>query len=188
MRHSLTESKNLGLAAAGPGLFNRRSSSIPDKVSRGLWYLDFQELCALAMHSTGLEDFGSPSLTPAFPMLLNSLEQEANLHPLGRLLMRIHLLDLLTTRLRLTDLWKQSLERMEREVLKRPIFIVGMPRSGSTFLHELLASDPENRAPRVWEVMYPLAATAEQMNDRQSHIRKAETCLWWFRRLAPQAD
>jgi hypothetical protein len=66
--------------------------------------------------------------------------------------------------------------------LKNPVFIVGMPRSGSTFLHQLLAADPMHRAPQVWEVMSPISGPPGQ------RIRKAEFCLWWFRRLAPQAD
>ena len=140
------------------------------------------------MRSTGLEDFGGPSVTPALPNLLNSLEQEANLHPLGRFLMRIHLRDLLKTRLWLTEVRKGNLEHLERQQIKQPIFIVGMPRSGSTFLHELLASDPDNRAPRVWEVIYPQAARGGQTASRGKYIRKAEACLWWFRRLAPRAD
>jgi hypothetical protein len=61
-----------------------------------------------------------------------------------------------------------------------------MPRSGSMFLHELLAEDPENRVPRVWEVMFPVRYGWG--NEMKKRVRKTEACLWWFRRLAPQAD
>src|SRR5262249_38292858 len=44
---------------------------------------------------------------------------------------------------------------------------------------------PNNRAPRVWEIMFPVAE-AGQSQDRR--VRKARACLWWFRRLAPEAD
>jgi len=77
---------------------------------------------------------------------------------------------------------------MERQGLRKPIFIVGMPRSGSTFLHELLAADPNHRAPKVWEVMYPIAAGGDEPRGKEPYIRKAESCLWWFRRIAPRAD
>jgi hypothetical protein len=135
-----------------------------------------------------MEDFGDPPLGPTLARLLESLEEEADLKPIGRLLIRIHLRDLLETRLRLVNIWKARSEGMERERVRRPIFIVGMPRSGSTFLHELLAADPDHRAPRVWEVMYPLAAGGEEPGGRERYIRKAKACLWWFRRLAPRAD
>lgn len=166
----------------------RRSQSFGDRVSRSLWYLGFEGLCSQAERRTGLEDFGDPPLSPALPTLLESLESEGDLKPIGRLLMRIHLRDLLETRLKLANAWKRNAQPIEQQRLKQPVFIVGMPRSGSTFLHELLAAVPENRAPRVWEVMYPLAAGANNSRMKGRHIRKAETCLWWFRRLAPRAD
>ncbi len=68
------------------------------------------------------------------------------------------------------------------------LFIAGMPRSGSTFLHELLAQDPDNRSPWVWEVMFPLPAPEPGAADRDSRARKAAARLWFFRRLVPQAD
>jgi hypothetical protein len=39
--------------------------------------------------------------------------------------------------------------------IERPIFITGLPRSGTTFLHRLLLQDPGNRAPLVWQTIYP---------------------------------
>jgi len=113
------------------------------------------------------------------------LENEANLHPLGRFLMRCHLLGILETRLRLAAVWR---EQPPCSIIERPVFIAGMPRSGSTFLHELLAQDPDNRAPRVWEVMFPVAAPESDASDRKARVRRANANLWWFRRLAPGAD
>jgi hypothetical protein len=69
-----------------------------------------------------------------------------------------------------------------------PIFITGMPRSGSTFLHELLVEDPALRAPRVWEVMSPASAARPDKGWRDLRVWQAAWCLWWFRRLAPQMD
>jgi len=63
-----------------------------------------------------------------------------------------------------------------------------MPRSGSTFLHELMGQDSSNRSPRVWEVMFPLAAASAESGEHERHVRKAEMRLWWFRRFAPKAD
>jgi hypothetical protein len=80
------------------------------------------------------------------------------------------------------------LEALEASLIQRPVFITGMPRSGSTFLHELLAEDPENRAPRIWEVMYPIPIGSKPPKKVDPRVRKAEASLWWFRRLAPGAD
>jgi hypothetical protein len=135
-----------------------------------------------------LADFGDPPFDPALSILVKSLELEADLHPLGRFLMRAHFLELLETRLRLAQAWSGRAEVLDASVIERPIFITGMPRSGSTFLHELLAEDPDNRVPRVWEVMFLLRIKGESSNKADPRVRKAEACLWWFRRLAPSAD
>jgi LPS sulfotransferase NodH len=159
-----------------------------DRLSRRLWLLQSEALRTEARRGTGLEDFGDPPIEPALSILVNSLELEADLHPLGRFLMRVHLRELLETRLRLAQAWSGRLEALEASLVQRPVFITGMPRSGSTFLHELLAEDPENRAPRVWEVMFPVPIGNKPPIKVDPRVRKAENSLWWFRRLAPGAD
>src|SRR5262245_55310623 len=125
--------------------------TLSDTVSRRWWPLESEALCTRARRRAGLEDFGDPPLEPALSTLLKSLDTEADLHPIGRFLMRGHLLEILETRLRLTQAWKGRLEELAASPIQRPVFITGMPRSGSTFLHELLAQDLDNRSPRVWE-------------------------------------
>jgi Sulfotransferase family len=170
-----------GLGSWGAGL-----RAAGDSLSRRLWLLQSEALCAEARRRTGLEDFGDPPIEPALSTLVNSMELQADLHPLGRFLMRVHLLGLLETRLRLVQAWSERSQ--VGSPIQQPIFITGMPRSGSTFLHELLAEDPENRVPRVWEVMFPLPGQNRFRNEMDSRVRKAEASLWWFRRLAPRAD
>ena len=155
--------------------------------ARRLWPFDGEALSAKARRATGLEDFGASPIDEPLSVLADSLEREATLHPLGRFLMRMHLLDVLKTRLRLVDAWKQQPQE-EAETVSRPIFITGTPRSGSTFLHELLAADPALRAPRVWEVMFPVAANEPDTGWRDRRVWNAATNLWWFRRLSPGAD
>jgi hypothetical protein len=159
-----------------------------DVLSRQCWPLDGEALCAEARKRTGLMDFGDPPIERALSILVNSLELQADLHPLGRFLMWVHLRGLLETRLRLNQAWRERSEAMNASLIQRPVFITGMPRSGSTFLHELMAEDPENRVPRVWEVMFPIPTRKDMRSSVDPRIRKAEACLWWFRRLAPLAD
>jgi hypothetical protein len=162
---------------------------VSDHRGRLLWPFDAEALCAKARRTTGLEDFGAPPIEQALSVLVDSLEREAALHRVGRFLMRMHLLDLLKTRLRLVDAWKRRpLGDLESSSIARPIFITGMPRSGSTFLHELLAADPALRAPRVWEVMFPVTANEPDRGWRDRRVWNAAASLWWFRRLAPGAD
>jgi hypothetical protein len=161
---------------------------VGDRLSRQLWSLRSGSLCEEARRRTGLRDFGDPPIEPALSILVNSLEIEADLHPLGRFLMRAHLRELLETRLRLTQLWRERSEALDLSRIQRPVFITGMPRSGSTFLHELLAEDCQNRVPRVWEVMFPIPGHNSTRSKVEPRVRKTEFCLWWFRRLAPGAN
>jgi hypothetical protein len=162
-----------------------RNGIVGERLSRRLWPLNAEVLVAWARRRTGLRDFGEPPLEPALTLLTQSLDEEDNLHPLGRFLIWHHLEDLLATRLRLVETWRHA-QSLEAARIERPLFITGMPRSGSTFLHELLAADPDNCAPRVWEVMFPVPLPGNSRRD--SRIRRAAAQLRWFRRLAPGAD
>ena len=150
-----TTDKEKGLVHASNRSF---MGSAADRLSRRAWLLDSKQLCAIARRKTGLEDFGNPPIEPALTVLCSSLESEADLHPLGRFLMRAHLLGLLEARLQLAKLWSSQRQDAAGSTVVRPIFITGMPRSGSTFLHELLVQEPSLRAPRVWEVMFPASS------------------------------
>ena len=144
-------------------------------------------LAANAEARIGFDDAATPAVRTRLSVLAWSLESEANLHFVGRFLARKYLQDLLETRLRLTREWLGS-SPADMQPITRPVFITGMPRSGSTFLHELLAEDPGNRAPRIWEVMFPLAARFPGTRAADRAVRNTAACLWWFRRLAPRAD
>ena len=153
----------------------------------GCGSFESRALCNTARKRTGLQHFGEPEIEPALTILLNSLKREAGLHRLGRRLMTIHLLGLLMVRLRLANCWLAD-EIGPSAKIVRPIFITGMPRSGSTFLHELLAQEPGLRAPRAWEVMFPPMARTRTLKARRFAILKSAFCLWWFRHLARDAD
>jgi len=161
---------------------------VSTSVARWCWNLESESLCEEVRRNTGLKDFGDPPLQPGLSILLESLDREARLHPLGRMLLRMHIRDLLETRLRLVDSWKSKAERLAAVNIEKPVFIVGVPRSGSTFLHELLAEHTEHRAPRVWEVMFPVASRESSRREQDKRMRKAAMCLWFFRKLAPRAD
>ena len=157
--------------------------------ARRLWPFNSEALCDKARRATGLQDFGDPPIEEALSVLAESLEREANLHQVGRFLMRMHLLDLLKTRLRLVDAWKrQPQDYLDFSPIARPIFITGTPRSGSTFLHELLAADPGLKgAPELGSYGSCHGERAGQRLAGPTCLERA-TSLWWFPRLSPGAD
>ena len=71
------------------------------------------------------------------------------------------------------------------EVIRRPLFITGLPRSGTTFLHALLAQDPAHRAPQVWEVMYPSPPPERASYAANPRITTTARQLKWLDLLMP---
>src|SRR5438132_317542 len=120
-----------------------RWRTLGDRLSRRLWLLQSEALLTEARRWTGLEDFGNPPIEPALSILVKSLELEAILHSLGRFLMRVHLRELLETRLRLAHALSGRLETLDAHSTTHFHYWYAAKRS--TFLHELLAEDPENR-------------------------------------------
>ncbi len=155
-----------------------------DSVKRKLAPLEFDDLLAIAMRRTGLKDLGAPSCEDALRVLIDACNAEAGLSFFGQFAARQHLLDLLETRLRLVSYWLQTTE-IQKQPIDRPLFISGMPRSGSTFLHNLFAQDPGNRVPRTWEVMFPLPPPTRKAFDSDQRITKAENRLRWLRLTKP---
>ena len=141
------------------------------------------KLEATAQRRTGLSDFGSDAFRRPLQRLTMALEREANLTLLGRLTVHRHLISLLETALYVQH------ERVRRpEVTEQPIaapvFIVGLPRSGTTLLHNLLAQDHTTRAPSTWEAMFP-AGFPETPGALRRVRRRAVTRLAWAHRFLP---
>ncbi len=143
-----------------------------------------ESLIAAAAEATRLDakPFADPRLIEALVALTSSLQEEASLSPFGRLAARWELTRMLSTLLILADA-----EREDPAILRRPlappIFIAGLPRSGTTFLHGLLADDPLNRVPRIWEAIYPYPK--HRAAGFAAGWRKVQLQLRLFARLSP---
>ena len=117
--------------------------------------LDEQALCEAAMRATGLSDFGEPHFREGLRALLSSAEHDARLHFIGRVVLRQMIVNNLANRLLLVEARRSAPEVFQRPLLP-PIIVLGLPRSGTTLLHRLLAADPAHRALEFWELLSPL--------------------------------
>ena len=152
-----------------------------EQVTRGGRRLNVGTLLSIAERQTGLNDFGDHRFLESLAFLLESVEQEAKLNALGRFVFVEHVVQLLRNRLYLELDWKLDPTITLRKIPK-PVFITGLPRTGTTLLHSLLAQDTDIfAAPLTWEVIYPSAA---QGDDRR-RIRRTESQLKWFELLVP---
>ena len=162
----------------------RRSGRILGSTGVRLVQLDEKRLLDEAQRRTRLDDFGDPAFREPFALLLRSLETEANLTFLGRVAARQDILRLLSHRLRMVEDRRRHPEIGSQEV-RAPLFVTGLPRTGTTLLHGLLAQDPANRAALNWEVMFPSPPPARARYRRDRRIELAERQIRWFHRLAP---
>lgn len=127
------------------------AATITDPAQIPAVQLTEEALLGTARRNTSLGDFGDEAdWREGFQRLLRSLNEEARLTAVGRLIAFNELLRHLENRLRVTDDIKRNPEILEVEIVK-PLFMVGLPRTGSTIMHDLLAQDPANRVPMTWE-------------------------------------
>jgi hypothetical protein len=134
--------------------------------------LDPDALIDAAQRKTGLRDFGEGPFRENLDILVESLEREAGLTPVGRLLTREVLTTALAKQLQLQD-WFVRYSEIAREEVRTPLIIVGMPRTGTTILHELMALDPNNRCPLFWEVEAPFPPPETRTYDIDPRIDRS---------------
>ena len=138
--------------------------------------LDEKSLMEEAMKNTGLSDFGDESFLEGFRRLLDSLQNEGRLTPIGRLIAHGLVLRNLENRLSVSEDWKRYPEMGKEEIVK-PIFVVGLPRTGSTILHDILARDPGNRVPLTWECHRPSPPPERATYETDPRIAECEEYL-----------
>ena len=102
----------------------------------------------------GLEDFGPGPFLEPLRLFVTSLERDARLNPVGQYIARERALAHIVNRLSYVNDRKLYPGIAQQKIVK-PVFIIGLGRTGSTILHDILAQDPANRAPLTWEVTFP---------------------------------
>ena len=113
-----------------------------------------EDLHASAGRVTGLEDFGTDDYREGLRVLLESYAAEAALTPAGSKVKRALLRGALVARLLSEAAWRQYPEHAATPIT-RPVFITGLPRTGTTALHRLLAADPANQGLELWLTEVP---------------------------------
>ena len=146
--------------------------------------LSEEALVAAACKETGLSDLGDESYRPGFRRLLASLEEDAALTLFGRFFAKRQLVELLVNRQRIVEHRKRHPDVAERRA-ERPIFVLGLPRTGTTVLYGLLAEDPAARAPLSWEVDQPHPPPEAETYATDPRIESTEKRFEQLRQLAP---
>jgi hypothetical protein len=143
--------------------------------------LQAESLLGEARRRVGHDDLDADIDEP-LRRLLDSYERDANHTFIGRVAAHRDALRLLENMLRMAADRRRHPE-IAAEEIRRPIFVTGLPRTGTTIMHGLLAEDPANRVPYTWECLFPSPPTEIRRYDPR--IRAAERQLRWFHRLNP---
>jgi hypothetical protein len=127
-----------------------------------------------AVSETELTDFGGDSWREGLDVLLDALAREGQLHEAGEMMLGVRLGRLLASRLRIEDWYAQHPE-VEDEEIEGPLFIVGLPRTGTTALSQLLSADPQIRSLRLWESTNPVPPPEAATQYTDPRIAQAQS-------------
>jgi Sulfotransferase family len=142
------------------------------------------ELLDLALKRGRRRDFADRSFIRPFERLLEACDAEADLSVLGIRALRVDVLRFLRNLLRFEDFEAACPSVLSRPI-QAPVFITGMPRSGTTFLHRLILQDPSTIAPRLFQLVYPHASRAGRL-ETALRRRWVGLQLAVFRMLSPE--
>jgi len=130
----------------------------------------------------GLDDFGVWAYPDALEVACRSLQDDAQLSPVGRFVLHTHLVHALSMRLALVEAEKRSPEVFQAP-LRTPIIILGLPRTGTTLLHRLLSEAEGARGVPTWEIRSPI-----HLGGSDRRRRDAGAAIAALRALAPGLD
>ena len=108
-----------------------------------------------ARESTGLQDFGDEDFIEALTILINALNTEAQLNDIGKFQVEMSINKGLENRLKIEHYISEHPDLLEQPI-EKPVFISGLPRTGTTALHHMLNVDPANHTLRLWEGNNPI--------------------------------
>lgn len=147
--------------------------------------LDADALMQVARATTGLTDFGGGDWEVPYRRLLASIEQDVQLHTLGRVLTFSYVARALRNRLFMTDALRRT-PAIHDESIVSPVVIAGQGRTGTSILFELLALDPNHRAPLAWEAASPVAPPPTTLGSDVTREQIAETVNEFWADIQPE--
>jgi hypothetical protein len=145
--------------------------------------IDKDSLIRAARKATGLQNLGKDFRDEPLDRLLQSIREEAQLHPIGYFITRQRMVSLLSIRLRAEDLFKKHPAILEQPLL--PVWVIlGLQRTGTTKLHRLLSADEQHRVLLSWEAINP-APLGNRDGKPDKRIAIARTSERALRLMAP---
>jgi Sulfotransferase family len=128
--------------------------------------MQVDQIIAKAQRQTGLADLGDPAVLEGLELLVHASNTEARLSAAGAERWEANIVGNLSNRLRVVDYLKRHPELLDRPI-EKPMFVFGLPRTGTTLTINLLSADPARRCLLRWEALNPVppAAAGELHSD-----------------------
>jgi hypothetical protein len=161
-----------------------RAGRVLERAGLSVPTLDAKRLIHRAQWRTGLRDFGDNGYLEGLERLTDELHTHANLSLVGKLAAYFNLTENLCARMNLVEYRRQHPEILT-ETINRPLFILGLPRTGTTILFELIAQDPAMRYPASWEVAKPVPPAMRGTYETDGRIRTVERFMGLAEQLSP---
>ncbi|MEM7125450.1 MAG: sulfotransferase [Chloroflexota bacterium] len=155
----------------GGELINRLGLAIPR--------LEVKDIQQRAMRATGLSNFGDTHYVAGLEALLDAAKHD-ELNYFGRLIIDALSLDYAKMRLDWVEMQKRQPEAFAIDLLP-PIIVTGLPRTGTTLLHNLLAVDPVNQAIPLWRLFKPFPPLHGRRDNRHRLIAQNQKMMDWGR-------
>ena len=147
--------------------------------------VDPETLMAAARRRAGLSDFGDDSFREGLRALVDAFEARDSAHTFGRVFFRHFCTQLLVNRLKIQADLTRHPEILDVPI-RRPLFITGLPRSGTTFLHRLMSEDPAGRTLLSWEAVEPSPPPRPETYRTDPRIRRVRKAAAMLYRLSPR--
>ena len=145
---------------------------------------DEDVILATAKRRSGMQEFDDYDFWPAFREILRHVEAAPLTH-FGRINAQQGLIKGITNRLEINAYLKNHPEVLDYP-LKRPIFILGFPRTGTTLIQNLMGLSPGRRTMQLWELISPVPVHADPRRDEARRIRGAQALLTMAYLIAPE--
>jgi hypothetical protein len=129
-------------------------------------------LAAAVRAAGGADDLGIDDFRDGLGVLLRSYDEESRLNPFGRWMVTQQLTGLLRGRLE-SQRWRREVPELGNIAVRRPLFILGLPRTGTTALHSLVAQDPANQALEYWLAASPKPRPPRDRWEKDPRFREA---------------
>ncbi|MGO8966260.1 sulfotransferase family protein [Mycobacterium sp.] len=137
-----------------------------------------------ARAATGFDDFGSPYYREGLERTVEALNTEAELSEMGAVIQHATISNALIQRLKVEETYGRHPE-IDDEVVGGPVFVIGLPRTGTTALSQLVAADPQFRSLRMWESQAPTPPPEAATQHTDPRIAQAEAGLEMLNEMFP---